>query len=72
MFQTHLYPMQMVGQSETKFDVRKFNWLGSWEKGQMMLYVRAVASYKSIDDIIKKPRSRRNAAARGLRIRRRY
>lgn len=53
MFQTHLYLMQMVGQSEVKFDVRKFNWLGSQEKGQMMLYVRADAPYKSIDDIIK-------------------
>jgi tripartite-type tricarboxylate transporter receptor subunit TctC len=41
MFQTHLYLMQMVGQSEVKFDVRKLNWLGSQEKGQMMLYTRA-------------------------------
>jgi len=53
MFQTHLYLMQMVGQSEVKFDVRRFNWLGSQEKGQMMLYMRADAPYKSIDDVIK-------------------
>ena len=53
MFQTHLYLMQMVGQSEVKFDVRKLNWLGSQEKGQMMLYVRADSPYKSIDDIVK-------------------
>lgn len=53
MFQTHLYLMQLVGQSEIKFDVRKFNWLGSQEKGQMMLYIRADTPYKSIDDIIK-------------------
>ena len=53
MFQTHLYLMQMVGQSEVKFDVRKLNWLGSQEKGQMMLYIRADSPYKSIDDIIK-------------------
>jgi tripartite-type tricarboxylate transporter receptor subunit TctC len=53
MFQTHLYLMQMVGQSEVKFDVRKLNWLGSQEKGQMMLYTRADAPYKSIDDIIR-------------------
>jgi len=38
---------------EVKFDVRKFNWLGSQEKGQMMLYIRADSPYKSIDDIIK-------------------
>jgi len=53
MFQTHLYLMQMVGQAEVKFDVRKFNWLGSQEKGQMMLYIRADSPYKSIDDIVK-------------------
>jgi tripartite-type tricarboxylate transporter receptor subunit TctC len=53
MFQTHLYLMQMVGQSEVKFDVRRLNWLGSQEKGQMMLYVRADSPFKSIDDIVK-------------------
>jgi tripartite-type tricarboxylate transporter receptor subunit TctC len=53
MFQTHLYLMQLVGQSEVKFDVRKLNWLGSQEKGQMMLYIRADSPYKSIDDIMK-------------------
>lgn len=53
MFQTHLYLEQLVGRSEVKFDVRKFNWLGSQEKGQMMLYIRADSPYKSIDDIIK-------------------
>ena len=52
MFQTHLYLMQMVGHSEVKFDVRRFHWLGSQEKGQMMLYVRADSPYKSIDEVI--------------------
>jgi len=53
MFQTHLYLEQMVGRPEVKFDVRRFNWLGSQEKGQMMLYIRADSPYKSIDDVIK-------------------
>jgi tripartite-type tricarboxylate transporter receptor subunit TctC len=53
MFQTHLYLEQLIGRAEVKFDVRRFNWLGSQEKGQMMLYIRADAPYKSIDDIIK-------------------
>jgi tripartite-type tricarboxylate transporter receptor subunit TctC len=53
MFQTHLYLEQLVGRAEVRFDVRKFNWLGSQEKGQMMLYIRADSPYKSIDDIIK-------------------
>ena len=52
MFQTHLYLLQLVGNPEVKFDVRKLNWLGSQEKGQMMLYIRADSPFKSIDDII--------------------
>lgn len=53
MFQTHLYLEQLVGRAEVRFDARKFNWLGSQEKGQMMLYIRTDSPYKSIDDIIK-------------------
>lgn len=53
MFQTHMYLQQMVKRPEVKFDVRKFNWLGSQEKGQMMLYIRGDAPFKSIDEIIK-------------------
>ena len=51
MFQTHMYLQQLVETAEVKFDVRKFNWLGSQEKGQMMLYIHADSPYKSIDDI---------------------
>jgi len=53
MFQTHMYLQQMVKRPEVKFDVRRFNWLGSQEKGQMMLYIRGDSPYRSIDDIIK-------------------
>jgi tripartite-type tricarboxylate transporter receptor subunit TctC len=53
MFQTHMYLQQLVGVKEVKYDMRKFNWLGSQEKGEMMLYIRADSPYKSIDDIVK-------------------
>jgi len=53
MFQTHMYLQQLVGVPEVKYDVRKFNWLGSQEKGQMMLYIRADSPYKSMDEILK-------------------
>jgi len=53
MFQTHMYLQQLIGVPEVKYDMRKFNWLGSQEKGQMMLYIRADSPYKSIDDIMK-------------------
>jgi tripartite-type tricarboxylate transporter receptor subunit TctC len=53
MFQTHMYLQQMVQRPEVKFDVRKFNWLGSQEKGTMMLYIRGDSPYRSIDEIMK-------------------
>ena len=53
MFQTFMYLQQLVGVPEVKYDVRKFNWLGSQERGQMMLYARADSPYKSIEDILK-------------------
>ena len=53
MFQTFMYLQQLVGVPEVKYDVRKFSWLGSQEKGQMMLYIRADSPYRSIDDILK-------------------
>jgi tripartite-type tricarboxylate transporter receptor subunit TctC len=53
MFQTHMYLQQMVQRPEVKFEVRKFNWLGSQERGTMMLYIRNDAPFKSIDDTIK-------------------
>jgi tripartite-type tricarboxylate transporter receptor subunit TctC len=53
MFQTFMYLQQLVGVPEVKYDVRKFNWHGSQEKGQMMLYIRADSPYKSMDDILK-------------------
>lgn len=53
MFQTYMYLQQLTGQREVKFDLRKFNWIGSQEKGTMMLYVRADSPYKSVEDIMK-------------------
>jgi tripartite-type tricarboxylate transporter receptor subunit TctC len=53
MFQTHMYLQQMVQRPEVKFDVRKFHWIGSQERGTMMLYVRSDAPYRSIEDVIK-------------------
>jgi tripartite-type tricarboxylate transporter receptor subunit TctC len=53
MFQTHMYLQQLVDVKEVKYDMRRFNWLGSQEKGEMMLYARADSPYKSMDDIVK-------------------
>ena len=53
MFQAHRYMQQLTGLEEVKFDLRKFNWIGTMEKTEVMFYVRADAPYKSFDDVVK-------------------
>jgi tripartite-type tricarboxylate transporter receptor subunit TctC len=43
----------MVGRKEVQYDVRKFHWIGSPEKSEILLYMRSDAPYKSIEDIRK-------------------
>lgn len=49
----NIYLSQLSGQKEVKFDLAKFQWIGSLENDDMMLFARADAPYKSIADIIK-------------------
>jgi len=53
MFQAHRYMQQLTGAEEVKFDLRKFNWIGTMEKTEVMFFVRADAAYKSFDDVLK-------------------
>ena len=48
-----LYLDQLVGKKEVHFDWAKFGWLGSTEDTPWLLYMRAGAPYKSIEDIRK-------------------
>ena len=48
-----MYLDQMVGRKEVQYDVRKFHWIGSPERSEVLLYMRADAPYKSIEDIRK-------------------
>ena len=48
-----LYLDQLVGRKEVQYDVRKFHWIGSPEKSDVLLYMRSDAPYKSIEDIRK-------------------
>jgi tripartite-type tricarboxylate transporter receptor subunit TctC len=48
-----LYLDQIVGRKEVKFDVRKFEFIGTQEKAPTMLYFRADSPIKSVADIIK-------------------
>ena len=49
----NVYLSQLSGQKEVKFDLTKMIWIGSLENDDMMLFARADAPFKSIDDIIK-------------------
>jgi tripartite-type tricarboxylate transporter receptor subunit TctC len=46
-----MYLDQLVGRSEVQYDVRKFNWLGSPERSDVLFYMRTDAPYKSIADV---------------------
>lgn len=48
-----MYLDQMVGRQQVQYDVGKFNWIGSPEKSEVLLYMRADTPYQSIDDIRK-------------------
>jgi tripartite-type tricarboxylate transporter receptor subunit TctC len=53
MFQAHRYMQQLTGAQEVKFDLRRFNWIGTMEKTEVMFFVRADAPYKAFDDVLK-------------------
>lgn len=46
-----MYLDQLVGRKEVQYDVRKFHWIGSPEKSDVLMYMRSDAPYKSIEDI---------------------
>ena len=48
-----IYLDQLVGRKEVKYDVTKFNWIGSPEKSDQLIYMRADAPYKTIEDMQK-------------------
>ena len=44
---------QVIGDKEARFDVQKFNWIGSPDRNTTVMYMRADTPYKSMDDVIK-------------------
>ena len=48
-----LFLDQIAGRKEVKFDIRKFEWIGTQEKAPTMLYFRADSPIKTVADIIK-------------------
>ena len=46
-----LYFDQLVGRSEVQFDYAKFSWIGSTDRSNNLVIVRADSPYKSIRDV---------------------
>jgi tripartite-type tricarboxylate transporter receptor subunit TctC len=46
-----IYLDQLIGRAEAKFDIRKFNWIGSPVQEPVIFYIRADSPYKSVSDI---------------------
>ncbi|MBM4297474.1 MAG: hypothetical protein FJ143_07010 [Deltaproteobacteria bacterium] len=46
-----LYFNQLAGRKEVKFDWAKFNWLGSPDRSEHLVYMRADSPYKTIQDV---------------------
>jgi tripartite-type tricarboxylate transporter receptor subunit TctC len=49
----NFYLNQLSGDKEVKFDLLKFNWIGSFERDDMTIFSRADAPFKSIADVIR-------------------
>jgi tripartite-type tricarboxylate transporter receptor subunit TctC len=49
----NVYLGQLSGQKEVQFDLPKFQWIGSLENDDMLLFGRADATFKSIGDIVR-------------------
>ncbi len=47
-----IYLDQMLGRKEATFDVTKLNWIGSVDQRDLLLYMRAEAPWKSIEDVM--------------------
>jgi tripartite-type tricarboxylate transporter receptor subunit TctC len=49
----NIYLSQLSGQKEVRFDLPRFQWIGSLENDDMMLFARADAPFKSVSDILR-------------------
>jgi tripartite-type tricarboxylate transporter receptor subunit TctC len=47
-----IYLDQMLGRKEATFDVTKLTWLGSVDQRDLLLYMKADAPWKSVEDIL--------------------
>ncbi len=62
MFNPALYIEQLTGQKEVQFEWSKFNWIGSPEPINQVLFIRSDSPYKTLEDIRKAAEPPRCAA----------
>jgi len=46
-----MYLDQLVGRKEAQYDIRKFHWIGSPERSDVLMYMRSDTPYKTLQDI---------------------
>jgi tripartite-type tricarboxylate transporter receptor subunit TctC len=49
----NFYLSQLSGQKEVQFDLPKFQWIGSLENDDMMIFSRADAPFKSMSEVVR-------------------
>ena len=49
----NVYLSQLSGQKEVQFDLPKFQWIGSLENDDMMMFARTDAPFKSMQEIVR-------------------
>jgi tripartite-type tricarboxylate transporter receptor subunit TctC len=52
MIGSGIYLDQLLGRPEATFDVRKLNWLGSVDQRDLVLYMKADAPWKTVEDVL--------------------
>lgn len=49
----NLYLSQLAGIKEVKFDLTRYNWIGSLENDDMMIFVRGDSPFRSMTDVVR-------------------
>jgi tripartite-type tricarboxylate transporter receptor subunit TctC len=57
-----IYLDQLLGNKEVRYDVRRFAWIGSVDRRDSVLYMRADAPWKSMEDLINRAEAPRCGA----------
>jgi tripartite-type tricarboxylate transporter receptor subunit TctC len=60
MFHRHVYLEQLIERNEVKFDLRRFNWIGSPDKSLPLLYIRLSLQIRGRHPEVRRPAQMRS------------